>query len=65
MKQKNDKDTPEQCCRFELMDRYPEFEYSKERKEKGKNTLKACVPLLLDISQSDSMASRAAVILIG
>ena len=36
----------------------------KERKEKGKNTLEACVSVLLDISQSDSVASRTAAILI-
>ena len=57
---------------FSVGGRYPEseyssikvFEYSRERKEKGKNTLKACVSLSLDILQSDSMASRKAVILI-
>ena len=32
------------------------FWHSKERKEKVKNTLKACLPLLLDIIQSDSTA---------
>ena len=45
---------------------YPESECSgTQRKEKGNNTLKACVPLLLDITQSNPMASRTAVILIG
>ena len=36
-----------------------------KKRKKRKNTLKACVSPLLDISQSDSMASRTAVILIG
>ena len=38
------------------------YEYSKERTDKEKNTLKACVSLLSDISQSDSMASMTVVI---
>ena len=37
----------------------------KGKKREGKKTLKACVSLLLDISQSDSMVSGTAMILIG
>ena len=35
-----------------------------QEKRGGKNTLRNCVPPLLDISQSEFMASRMAVILI-